>query len=628
MKEGLLIVMVCLFGACTSTTHQSSGIDTMDPSGEVVEAPRPDAPDRAASAHLTPADLGAVSAEDAAKESGVERLNPAAALETRMSSSLTDVVAGPKTAEEELATEEVAKDPQMILDEALEFCEASRDFWSKGDFDNAIASLDEAYSLLLEADTKERPRLIQQKEEIRFVICKRMLEIYASQRTAVNGNHNAIPTVMNEHVEKEIKRFQGPERRFFLASYKRSGKFRPFILKALKEAGIPEELSWLPLIESGFKVRALSRARALGLWQFIPSTGYKFGLTRDRWVDERMDMAKSTRAAIAYLKELHNIFGDWSTVLAAYNCGEFRVLRLIRNQNINYLDDFWDLFRQLPWETARYVPRFLAALHIINDPEKYGFDLGAPDPPLAYEVVEVSSKQVRLADAAESLGVLEEDMQLLNAELRYKVTPPKAYKLKVPQGYGATLTAKLEDIPAYVPPRRYYAYHRVRRGETLSHLARRYHTSVRAIMEANNLRSANYVRVGQKLKIPARWKSRTYVLARQAAEADSSKSLHHRVKRGDSLWLLARAYNTNIREIMRLNNLTSTRLHVGQVLVVRQGVDEAMLEGTRSYRVKKGDSPYRIATLHNMELERFLRINQLTPRSKIYPGQTLLVDAK
>jgi len=627
LKKGLLIGMCCLISACSSTGRQSGTVGSAGPSREVSETTRSVGVDKAAPSNPTPADLGALSAEDAAKNSGVGRLKPVPAPGNMVSSSLADMTSGPRLGQEGEMQEEITKDPQMILDEALEFCEASRDFWSKGDFDNAIASLDEAYSLLLEADTKERPRLIQQKEEIRFVICKRMLEIYASQRTAVNGNHNAIPTVMNEHVEKEIKRFQGPERRFLLESYERAGRFRPFILQALKDAGIPEELSWLPLIESGFKVRALSRARALGLWQFIPSTGYKFGLTRDRWVDERMDVSKSTHAAIAYLKELHNIFGDWSTVLAAYNCGEFRVLRLIRNQNINYLDDFWDLFRQLPYETARYVPRFLAALHIINNPEKFGFELDAPAEPLRYEVVEVS-KQVRLADVAQSLGVSKTEMQLLNAELRYKVTPPKAYELKVPEGKRSTLVAKLDEIPAYVPPRTYYTHHRVRRGETLSHLADRYHTSIRAIMDANNLRRANYVRVGQRLKIPARGKSRTYVLARQAAEADSSKPLRHRVKRGESLWLLARAYNTNIREIMRLNNMTSTRLHVGQVLVVRQGVDETALEGTRSYQVKKGDSPYRIATLHNMELERFLRINQLTPRSKIYPGQTLLVDAK
>ncbi|MBW2109265.1 MAG: lytic transglycosylase domain-containing protein, partial [Deltaproteobacteria bacterium] len=303
-----------------------------------------------------------------------------------------------------------SKDVQTILDEALEFCQASQDFWGKGDFENAVASLDQAYNLILQADAGEDPKLVQQKEDIRFLICKRMLEIYASQRTVVNGNHNAIPMVMNRHVAKEIKLFQGPERTFFLSAYKRSGRYRTQILKALRAAGLPEELSWLPLIESGFKVKALSRARALGLWQFIPSTGYKFGLKRDRWVDERMDVNKSTQAAIAYLQELHKIFGDWSTVLAAYNCGEFRVLTVIRRQNVNYLDDFWDLFERLPWETARYVPRFLAALQIIHDPERFGFELDPPDAPLEYEVVTVP-KQARLKDIAKVLEVSHQDLE-------------------------------------------------------------------------------------------------------------------------------------------------------------------------------------------------------------------------
>jgi membrane-bound lytic murein transglycosylase D len=521
------------------------------------------------------------------------------------------------------------KDSQTDLDAALEFCQVSQDFWGKGDFENAVASLDQAYNLMLQADTSEEPKLIQQKEDIRFLICKRMLEIYASQRTVVNGNHNAIPMVMNRHVEKEIKLFQGPERVFFLESYKRSGRYRPEILKALEEAGLPPELSWLPLIESGFKVKALSRARALGPWQFIPSTGYKFGLKRDQWIDERMDVTKSTQAAIAYMQELHKIFGDWSTVLAAYNCGEFRVLRVIRHQNVNYLDDFWDLFGRLPWETARYVPRFLAAVQIINNPEKFGFDLSQLDAPLEYETVTVP-KQARLKDIAQVLEIPSKDMELLNPELRYKVTLPTSYDLKVPTGKGVVLTAKLDEVPVYVPPKRFYDYHRVRRGETLSQLARRYRTSVRRIMQANNLRSANYLRVGQRLKIPVRGSRRTVSLATRAANADKSKPLHHRVRRGDSLWLVARAYNTNIQEIMRLNNLQNKDLHIGQTLVIRQGTaqEELPQEGTKAYQVKRGDSSYQIAMAHSMKLERFLRINQLTPRSRIYPGQMLLVDVK
>lgn len=522
-----------------------------------------------------------------------------------------------------------AKDAQTVLDEALEFCQVSQDFWGKGDFENAIASLDQAYNLLLQADASEEPKLIQQKEDTRFLICKRMLEIYASQRTVVNGNHNAIPMLMNGHVEKELKLFQGPERQFFLNAYKRSGRYRTEILEALKEAGLPPELSWLPLIESGFKVKALSRARALGPWQFIPSTGYKFGLKRDQWIDERMDVTKSTRAAIAYLQELHRIFGDWSTVLASYNCGEFRVLRVIRDQNINYLDDFWDLFNRLPWETARYVPRFLAALQIINDPEKFGFDLSVLDEPLEYETVEVP-KQARLLDIAKILEVPNDELELLNPELRYKVTPPTSYALKVPPGKGTVLTANLDEVPLYIPPSRAYEHHRVRRGDTLSHLAGRYRTSVRAIMQANNLRSANYLRVGQRLKIPIRGSGRTIAQATQVGSSDTSKPLHHKVRRGDSLWLIARSYNTNIEAIMQLNNLKSKDLYIGQTLLVRQGTasEAVSQENTRSYQVKRGDSPYQIATTHNMELERFLLLNRLTPRSTIYPGQMLLVDAK
>jgi membrane-bound lytic murein transglycosylase D len=247
---------------------------------------------------------------------------------------------------------------QILLDSALDFYKSSQEFWSEGNLEKAMEALDQAYSHLVDVDPGDNPELSQQREDVRFMISKRVLELYASRYTAVDGNHQAIPLIMNEHVKKELQLFQNRERKFFIESYRRSGKYRDLIVPALKEAGLPEELSWLPLIESGFKVRALSRARALGLWQFIPSTGYKFGLKRNTWVDERLDPEKATAAAIAYLKELHQIFGDWTTVLAGYNCGEVTVLKLIRNQRINYLDHFWDLYDMLPRETARYVPRF------------------------------------------------------------------------------------------------------------------------------------------------------------------------------------------------------------------------------------------------------------------------------
>ena len=518
------------------------------------------------------------------------------------------------------------KGAQQTLDEALEFCRASQDYWGQGNFENAIASLDEAYHLILEVRSNEDSKLMQQKEDIRFMICKRMLEIYTSQHTVANGNHHAIPMIMNRHIEKEIKRFKGPERRFFEDAFKRSGRYRSEIVEALKEAGLPTELSWLPLIESGFKVKALSRARALGLWQFIPSTGYKFGLKRDQWIDERMDVRKSTQAAVSYLQELHRIFGDWCTVLAAYNCGEARVLKVIRNQNINYLDNFWDLYDRLPRETASYVPRYLAALHLINDPKALGFDLKPSDAPMAYDLVPVSV-QLRLKDIADTLNIPNTTLERLNPELRYKVTPPRTYELKVPKGQKTVLAAKLGEIPIYTPPRRYYAYHMVRQGDTLSSLASRYRTTVGALMKANNLRKEDYITVGQRLRIPMRGGGLAYARAGGTVGYGVSKNIRYRVKRGDSLWLLARRYHTNIKEIMRLNKLKSPRLHIGQELVIAKGSPGAASpKGAKTYRVKTGDSPFQIAMEHQMKLERFLSLNDLTPRSKIYPGQIFRVD--
>ncbi|HDH05823.1 MAG TPA: LysM peptidoglycan-binding domain-containing protein [Nitrospirae bacterium] len=477
------------------------------------------------------------------------------------------VPAVPEKTEREKKQEEKEK-AQNLLDTALEFCNASQEYWSEGDLVNAFATLDEAYALVLKVKTGDDPDLIQQKEDLRFTISKRILEIYASRYTAVNGNHDEIPLIMNEHVEKEIKRFQGREKRFLTESYKRSGRYMDKIVVALEKAGLPEELAWLPLIESGFKVKALSRARALGLWQFIPSTGYKFGLKRDPWIDERLDPEKATAAAIAYLKELHKIFGDWTTVLAAYNCGEGRVLKKIRNQKINYLDNFWDLYEQLPRETARYVPKFMAVLHILKDPAKYGITLEEPDSPLVYETVTIE-KPVQLWAVANKIGVSLKELTALNPELRRKATPATSYSLKVPAGKGEVLLAGLDEIAKWSPPKNAYVYHRVRKGETLSVIALRYRTSVSKIVRANNIRRKHFIRAGKKLKIPLRGSSigRIYASSKVVSLPPGGK---YRVKKGDSLWLIARRFKTNTKKLQQINELETTRLRVGQVLRVAE----------------------------------------------------------
>jgi peptidoglycan lytic transglycosylase D len=524
-------------------------------------------------------------------------------------------------------TKDAKRDTQAILDEALEFCQASQDFWGQGDFDLAVSALDKAYALILQVEAEDDSTFSQQKEDIRLMISRRLLEIYTSQHTVVNGSHKAIPLDLNPEVLAQIEIFKGPQRRFFLNSYRRSGRFRAHILAALKEAGLPEELSWLPLIESGFKLRALSSARALGLWQFIPSTGYRFGLKRDQWVDERMHVEKATRAAIGYLTVLHKMFGDWTTALAAYNCGETRVLRTIRRQNINYLDNFWDLYQKLPKETRFYVPRFLAVLHILKDPAKHGFDLTELNPELPQTAVTVN-KQLQLKDVAKKIKVSLKSLEELNPELRRQITPPNEYQLIVPAAKAKLLQDKLADIRKYTPPKKKFAIHTIHSGETLSHLSKRYHVGIAVITKVNKIKKNTLLQIGQKIKIPLNGKSKKNG-KKKVRKAKAPKTVRHIVKRGDSLWEIARRYKTDVRIIKSLNKLGDNGLKVGQELVVVPSkLASRAPANTKQYTVKAGDSPYEIANKHGMNLERFLRLNRLSPKTRIFPGQNLLVDDK
>ncbi len=533
---------------------------------------------------------------------------------------------------EELGEGETARTPQSsrdgrltnqeLIDSAMEFYQASTDFWEQGDLENAIGGLDKAYSLILQVTPSADSELLQQKEDLRITISRRIVEVYSSRFTVAGGNHMAIPLVMNEEVEKALNLFKGPQRRFFLESYKRSGIYRPMIVEALREAGLPEELSWLPFIESGYKVRALSRARALGMWQFIASTGHRFGLKRDHWIDERMDPEKSTAAAIEYLKELHQIFGDWTTVLAAYNCGEHRVLSRIKSQQIQYLDNFWDLYKRLPRETAFYVPKFLAVLHIVSDPEAHGFELPDVYPSRPKDFVAVD-RQIHLKTVAQYLDMDHSLLYEMNPELRQYLTPGSPYTLKVPKGKGDTLVAKLGDLPAWSPPQPTHVVHKVRRGETLSGIAGRHGTSVQAIANMNGIRNHNYLRVGSSLRIPTRGST----AAVAAAYSQKSGLTDYRVRKGDSLWKIAQRFSTTTGAIQSANGLRTTTLQIGQVLKVPVGSSSGATRTVQTYRVKKGDSPYLIARRHKMELSDFLKVNRLTPTSTIYPGQVLKVEA-
>lgn len=477
---------------------------------------------------------------------------------------------------------ETEDDCQDLTEKALTMIEEADDSWKKGDIEGAIETLDSAYRLVLEANGEAESA--RQKDDLRLLIARRLLAIYSSSQTIrANGTASEIPHLLNEDVQKEIQSFKGPERDFFISSYQRSWLYRELIIAELNKAGLPEELFWLPLVESGFKVGALSRARALGLWQFIPSTGYKFGLSRDEWVDERMDILKSTQAAISYLKELHAMFGDWLTVLAAYNCGEGRVLRVIARQHINHFDRFWDLYYQLPNETARYVPRFLATLHIIKDPAKYGFDLtGALQSPLRYETVNVN-KVMKLSDISSRMETPEETINILNAELRHKTTPDREYAMRIPQGTLEKFNQIYEDIPQSAKPVVRYAHtvgryaqgtfisYRVRSGDTVSSIARKYSVSVRDINIANRLGKNNTIRAGRVLRIPTRGRAvaqkqqvtMTASVTQSSCCTNGGATGIYRVRSGDTLWGISKRFNVPMATLREINNLKSDVVQAG-----------------------------------------------------------------
>jgi membrane-bound lytic murein transglycosylase D len=547
-----------------------------------------------------------------------------------------------------------------IMEESLLLLDESQKYWVNGELEDALQMLDQAYALLL--DTNGNPDIVRQKDDLRLMISKRILAIYNSLPSVAKGKRGEIPIITNPDVEKEIRLFQTVERDFFISSYQRSMIYRPVIVRELKKAGLPEELSWLPLVESGYKINALSSARALGLWQFIPSTGYKYGLNRDDWADERMDVEKSTRAAIDYFKDLHAMFGDWLTVLAGYNCGEGRVMRTIASQHINYLDRFWDLYQRLPNETARYVPRFLATLLIVKDPQKYGMDLTSGTPKtdiLSYEVAEIN-RCMRLQDIAQKIDASEETLNILNAELRHRMTPDRPYKLKIPSEKAELFAQILSEIPQADKPhlsfqtvRGAVIKHKVKQGETLDSIAQKYKTSVGAIRSANQLSKQRLV-AGQKLNVPLR-SAKVSVPAEKESKIGKT-TVRYKVQKGETLASLSRKYGISVTEIRNINHLKNDALKTGMTLRLTAGSEEeahgsqqghgdstvrkkAIATGakppqgkdpeskeTKKYKVKQGDSLNRIARENNISLEKLLTLNRMAQNDPIRPGQVILIQ--
>jgi membrane-bound lytic murein transglycosylase D len=461
------------------------------------------------------------------------------------------------------------KDPATLLEGAFAAYEDAQNALDRQDMEGGLAKLDEAYGYLLRMSVPPDSDLFQEKQDLRLLIAQRVQKISATRTTLAHSVNGSIPLVENQWVAREIKSFQTAERAAFEDAYKRSGLYRSMILEELRKEHLPEQLSWIPLIESAFRPRALSRARALGMWQFIRSTGYRYGLKQDKYVDERMDPVKATRASIQYMMELHDMFGDWTTAIAAYNCGEALVQRAMRAQKVEYFDSFWDIFANLPFETARHVPRFIATLLIVGDPAKYGFQLPPPDPPLATEAVRIDAA-VKLATLSQNLGLDPAVLVALNSELRHDSTPNYPYDLRVPAGYGEKCLACIASLPQYIPPDVVTDRYTVRPGDTLGAIARRYRTSVDNLVRLNSLRSRTLIYPGQVLRVPSPGGVSTAPAAAAPAAADG-ETVTYTVRGGDTLFQIAQTYKTTVDKIKAANGLSSDILFVGQKLVITAG---------------------------------------------------------
>lgn len=380
-----------------------------------------------------------------------------------------------------------------------------------------------------------------------------------------------IPMILNDSVENHLEYFKTRGRDVFQRWLDRSGRYIPLMKDIFREKNLPEDLVYVAMIESGFNPYAVSWAKAVGPWQFMPATGKIYGLKIDWWIDERKDPVKSTHAAAEHLKDLHNLFGSWPLALASYNAGAGKVQRaVLRTQS----EDFWDLkaSRYIRKETKNYVPKYMAATILAKNPEAYGFTVSGFEPYKFDEVVIEESTDLRLI--AKCANCTYEQIKELNPEIRRWVTPPHydRYTLRLPPGSKETFLANYAAIPPEQKIR--WERHEVKRGETLAVLAKRYHTTPEAIRDINGLRKSA-IQPGKHILIPVDTNANAHdpALLTQAQTVRQQQILY-RVKRGETLSKIARSHNVTVADIKGWNKGLGNSIRAGQKIKLVVDVDQ------------------------------------------------------
>jgi membrane-bound lytic murein transglycosylase D len=445
-----------------------------------------------------------------------------------------------------------------------------------------------------------------------------------------------IPIVINAKVEQFIQYFQTTGSKVFTNWLARSERYIPFMKNLLKENGLPEDLVYMALIESGFNPNAYSRRKASGPWQFIYLTGKRYGLKVNWWVDERRDPEKSTVAATKYLKDLYDMFECWYLAAAGYNAGEKKIINAMKRYRT---EDFWELskYKYLKRETRDYVPQMIAAALIAKEPEKYGFLDIEYQEPLRYEKVKVPPV-VDLQLISKACEISVEELKELNPELLRWCTPPDSpeYEIKIPFGSQERF---LENFEALQPVQKFqFKTHRVRKGDTLSTIARFYRVDIAPILEINRIKKTSRLSIGANLLIPipmAQEVRSTVVAKRMVKEKNQSygsEEIIYTIKKGDSLWSIANEMGVNIGALSRWNNLNpEKKLVPGDKLKIRFNRGPSPSDETPGgrngkeiiYVVRPGDTLWAIAKKYNVTIADIKTWNRLHATDRIHPSDKL-----
>lgn len=456
----------------------------------------------------------------------------------------------------------------------------------------------------------------------------------------VDQELESIPTEINPLVEKWIAYFQGRGRPHMERYLARSTRYEKLMKKVLRDNGLPEDLFYIALIESGFSSGATSHASAVGYWQFIRGTGKRYGLEINPFIDERRDPVFATQAAAEYFKGLYSVFGSWYLAMASYNVGENRVKREVMN---HYTRDFWELARKkrLPKETINYVPKFIAAKMIGKEPGKYGFGEIDYLPPIEFDHITLA-KPVNLRQMSEKLNLNYEDFKALNPKFKGEVATLKGSELilRIPPGtaQAAVVAANesvVEDV-RFIADSGDVQEYRIRRGDSLASVARRYRTSVAYLRDLNDLPRRKAVRVGMRIYVPDRTplKERSSSKVKPSSVASSvsvsTDGRYYIVQSGDSLFTIARKYSTSVSELKRMNNIKRGKLlKVGMKLIVPSSDSSSAREVVKAkvHVVKRGENLSEIAAKYNVSMSDIKVKNKIRNPAALIVGARILIPA-